>query len=107
MYTLSLAPEGAPINVASTSITSSSLVLSWDPPLNALQNGIIRHYIITAIELNTGANFTFMAQSRITLSVGDLHPFYTYQFNVFAVTIQAGPSSSDHQVTTSQDGIYS
>ena len=105
LYLLYSAPEGAPINVVSSDVMSTSLTLTWGPPQNTLQNGVIRHYIITALEINTGTNFTYQAQSRTTFSIGDLHPYYTYQFNVFAVTVEVGPSSMDHRVTTPQDGM--
>jgi len=90
--------------VASSSITSNSLVITWDSPPDSVQNGIIRYYVVVMLELNTGSNLTFTVQSRTSLSVGDLHPYYTYQINVLAVTIEAGPSSLDHRVTTLQDG---
>ena len=105
VYLLYSAPEGAPINVVSSDVMSTSLTLTWGSPQNTLQNGVIRHYIITALEINTGTNFTYQAQSRTTFSIGDLHPYYTYQFNVFAVTVEVGPSSLDHRVTTLQDGM--
>ena len=89
--------------MASSSITSNSLVLTWDPPPHSVQNGIARHYIVEVLELNTGSNLNFTVQSRTSLSVGDLHPYYTYQFNVIAVTIDSGPSSLAHRVTTLQD----
>ena len=100
------APEGAPVNVASSNITSTSLTLTWLPPANTLQNGVIRHYIIVGLEVDTGTNFTYQAQSHTSFSIGDLHPFYTYQFNVFAVTVEVGPASLDHTVTTIQNGMY-
>ena len=88
----------------SSDVTSTSLTLTWLPPQTTLQNGVIRHYIVTALEINTGANFTYQAQSHTTFSIGDLHPYYTYLFNVFAVTVEVGPASLDHSVTTLQDG---
>ena len=102
MFFYFLAPDGAPDNVVSSNITSTSLTLTWAPPL--IPNGIIRHYIIRAVEVNTGTNFTYQAQSRTTFTVGDLHPYYTYHFNVHAVTIELGPASLNHTVTTLQDG---
>ena len=101
----SAAPEGAPINVQSSDITSTSLTLTWLPPESTLQNGVIRHYIVMALEVNTGANFSYQAQSHTSFSVGDLHPYYTYHFNVLAVTVEAGPASLDHTVTTLQDSM--
>ena len=93
------------MNVDSSDITSTSLTLSWLPPENTLQNGIIRHYIIIGLEIETGTNFSYQSQSNNMFSIGDLHPYYTYQFNVHAVTIEIGPSSLDHIVTTLQDGM--
>lgn len=98
-----VAPDSAPGSVMSSNITSSSLTLTWVAPQDTLQNGVIRHYIIMALEVNTGANFTYQAQSHTTFSVGDLHPYYTYRYNVHAVTIEVGPASLDHTVTTLQD----
>ena len=98
-----VAPEGAPTNVVSSDITSNSVTLTWSPPPNQLHNGVIRHYIISVVELDTGTNFTYQAQSHTTFSIGDLHPFYTYTFNVFAVTVGVGPGSLDHRVTTLED----
>ena len=89
--------------MASSSVTSNSLVLTWEPPPNSVQNGIVRHYIVKLLELNTGSNLNFTVLQRTSLSLGDLHPYYTYQFNVIAVTIDSGPSSLAHHVTTLQD----
>ena len=104
LYVPPSAPEGAPTNVLSANITSDSLTLTWDPPPRQLQNGVIRHYIVVALELNTGINITYMVQSHTMLSVGDLHPFYSYEFSVFAVTVEVGPSSLAHRVSTLEDG---
>ena len=97
------APGDAPTNVMSSSITSTSVTLSWLPPRTP--NGNVRHYIVIAIETNTGANFTYQAQSHSAFSIGDLHPYYTYLFNVFAVTVEVGPPSFNHTVTTLQDSM--
>lgn len=100
------APEGAPANLKSSAITSTSLTLTWLPPQNTLQNGVIRQFLITAVELNTGTNSTYRTQSSRmnSFSLGDLHPSYTYRFNVHAVTIEVGPASLDHVVTLLEDG---
>lgn len=76
----------------------------WLPPLNP--NGMIRHYIVAFLEINTGTNFTYQVHSRTSFSVGDLHPFYRYLINVFAVTVEVGPSSLDHTVTTLEDSKF-
>lgn len=87
--------------MTSSDVTSTSLTLSWFPPEE--QNGVIRHYIVVVHEVNTGTNFTYQAQSHLSFSIGDLHPYYTYQINVFAVTVEVGPASLDHNITTLQD----
>lgn len=96
-----VAPEGAPVGVSSSSITSNSLTLTWLPPENP--NGVIRYYTISVLEIDTGTNFTYQAQST-SFSIGDLHPYYTYLFTVSAVTVAEGPNSLGHRVTTLQDG---
>lgn len=90
--------------MSSSDITSTSLTLTWLPPLNP--NGMIRHYIVKVLEINTGINFTYQAHSHSSFTIGDLHPFYSYIFDVFAVTVGAGPSSLDHTVTTLEDSKY-
>ena len=99
------APDGAVTNLLSSNVTSTSLTLSWLPPQNTQQNGVIRHYLIRAQELETGLNTTYQAQSHLMFSIGDLHPYYRYRFVVFAVTVETGPPSLDHTVRTLQDGM--
>ena len=38
--------------------------------------------------------------------VGDLHPYYTYQLSLQAVTIAAGPISPTINITMQEDGEY-
>ena len=100
----SAVPDGPPINVTSSDVTSNSLTLTWNPPPIAQRNGNIRYYIISVLELNTGNNFTFRTHSHATLLITDLHPFYDYAINVVAVTVGTGPPSTVHRVTTLEDG---
>ena len=65
---------------------------------------MVRYYIVTMLETNTGVNFTYQSHSHTSFSIGDLHPFYTYQFYVRAVTVEVGPLSTAHTVTTLEDG---
>lgn len=64
---------------------------------------MIRHYVVIVSEINTGTNLTYQAHSHPSFSIGDLHPFYSYVFNVFAVTVEVGPASIDLRVTTLED----
>ncbi len=85
-------------------MTSTSLVLSWQPPVTP--NGIISHYLISLLETNTGANFSYQAHAHTTLSVGDLHPFYTYMIQIYAVTVKTGPPSYELLVSTFEDSEF-
>ena len=73
-------------------VDSSSVTLSWSVPPQESQNGIIRKYIVTATEVDTGNEYTWESVST-GIDIHSLHPFYTYQFTVAAFTVQQGPSS--------------
>ena len=67
------------------------------------QNGIIRRYNITLMELETGSIFSYTSTNTnfiITL----LHPHYQYQFEISAVTIGTGPSSMPVILQMPEDG---
>ena len=70
--------------------TSTSVTLNWGAPQEEYQNGVIRHYRIAVNELDTDKYFTVTSlhTSRV---ISDLHPFYTYNFGVCAVTVGVGP----------------
>ena len=80
-----------------------AILLTWLPPPYLQQNGIIRKYSVYVTESETGhlRNYT---TSATNLSVTSLHPYYTYEFAVQAVTIAAGPLSDPIAVTTPEAG---
>ena len=84
-------------------MSSTTIVLSWGPPPTAHQNGIIRKYIITAMEVDTGYHYTWEAYTT-ELELHSLHPFYTYQFTIAAFTVGQGPMSSPLSLQTLEDG---
>ncbi len=81
-------------------------MLSWLPPPKALTNGAIRFYVIEITEANTGTNYTINTIHKLTHVVGDLHPFYTYHFAIYAVTISAGPPTLPLVLTTLETGKF-
>ena len=102
LYTI--APTAPPSLTAYYVVDSTSLFFSWNAPPVDQQNGIIRHYVLALTELDTGimfnhstagSNFTFMS----------LHPSYTYQVAVAAVTIDSGPFSASVTLQTLEEGI--
>lgn len=89
-----VAPSGPPQSLTSEPQNSRTLELSWEPPADDMQNGLLRHYHIairSSQDVVGERNFT---TSEVTLVVQNLHPFYTYEFVVTAVTIGPGPSAS-------------
>ena len=94
------APAAAPESLAVTDITSKSVKLSWLPPQKELTNGVIRNYVIEIQETNTGMNFSLKTSVHLTHVVGDLHPYYTYRFSIYAVTVSTGPLTTPLIATT-------
>ena len=99
----STAPNLPPLNFSSNSHNSTSVQLTWLPPELSGQNGIIQHYIISIIEVDTSRQFQAMS-SAMSATVGALHPYYTYTFTVAAVTVGQGPYSEEVSVRTLEDG---
>ena len=59
--------------------------------------------MVISLELNTGRNSSSISiHPQIVL--GDLHPFYTYNFSVCAVTTDVGPCEYFEPVQLPQDG---
>ena len=99
-----IVPSGPPRNLATADVTSRSISLTWDPPIAANRNGIIRTYIISAAVQQSKENIQLMSNStQINLEL--LHPYYTYSFVISAVTIGPGPPSSAYNVTTDEEGM--
>ena len=97
------APVSSPRNVAATSITSTSFVLSWIPPVDEDVNGEITGYTVSVIVGDTQESFEYnTTETNITLN--QLHPFYTHHCSVTCITIASGPYSNPIDVQTLQDG---
>ena len=98
-----VAPSAPPQNVQKTAITSTSASLNWQPPPLDQQNGIITYYMVFLDEHETGLKFT-VNTSATEVNLSDLHPFYTYDITVAAVTVEVGASSVVISVKTLEDG---
>ena len=86
-------------------MSSTIITLFWDPPPADAQNGIITQYRINITEVQTGRSFTLFS-STTSVNVTSLHPYYTYNCAIAAVTtIGAGPYTSVITVVTLQDGM--
>ena len=96
------APSRPPQNVQLSSLSSTSILITWSPPSVADQNGVITAYQINLTEVDTGTILN-MALTSISLTATSLHPYYTYNVVVAAVTVAVGPYSIPAQITTLED----
>lgn len=90
MICLFAAPNGSPLNLSTLITSSSSVTLQWSPPEIHLQNGLIQHYTVQLTEAQTGVLLQYTS-SGVSLTINNLHPYYTYTCTVAAVTTAAGP----------------
>lgn len=72
-------------------------------PPTADHNGIIRYFVIIITEINTGSKFELTAEATSEV-VSSLHPFYTYEVVVAAVTTDIGPFSDSIVFQLPEDG---
>ena len=89
-------------------ITSTSLELRWEPLSPHDANGWIRSYTIHCTELETERKFEESSTENETeITVRELHPYYTYNCSVAAVTVGRGPFSDPVVNRTLEDGGFS
>ena len=95
------APSGPPLNISVDILSSSSMNVAWSPPMQELQNGIIVHYLVS---IQTGDSKMTVETNVPYLTIEELHPHYTYELSVAAVTVASGPFSNTTSFTMPQDG---
>ncbi len=84
---------------------STTIVFSWNPPREEVQNGVIRKYIVQVEEIESG-NFSLYTSFSTSMEIFSLHPDYTYDLRVAAFTIAIGPYSDVVNSTTPEDGEF-
>ena len=82
------------MNVSAESLNATTLSITWQPPLLALQNGVITGYDVLVNETNTGSTQTIRSVNGLSVTATDLHPVYTYEIQVAAITTGIGPYST-------------
>ena len=78
------------MNVSADPLNATTLGITWQPPLLALQNGIITGYDVLVNETNTGSTQTIRTINGLSVTATDLHPDYTYEVQVAAITTGIG-----------------
>ena len=96
------APSGSPANFQARTLDSRSIQLSWDPLPLALQNGIVRQYIVTIVDIAGDARV--INTTATSVNIAALNPFTMYTCTVAAETIAVGPSTLPFEIVTPQDG---
>ena len=84
-------------------LNATFVVLQWSAPPSEHSNGIIRAYTVTVSEHETGRSYN-LSSPQTELSIGNLHPFYWYNFSVCAVTIAQGPCTELYTLQTLEHG---
>ena len=97
----STAPDSHPSITTGRALNSTHIYLTWEPPEDP--NGDIREYRVNVTEEETGRMFQ-VTTNTTSIIIGSLHPYYTYNCIVVAVTIAPGPFSTVITVITDEDG---
>ena len=98
-------PSGPPRNLMPANVTSRSITLTWDPPYPNEWNGIILYYVVDIVEMESGEHRQEVSTNSTSLLVYQLHPYYSYSFNVSAATtIGPGPQSEVFTVRALEEG---
>lgn len=90
IHTLTTAPSGSPQKLNITSLNSMAVQLSWETLTVEQTNGIIRGYSIMVKSTQSEEKQTLNSTSN-NIVIHNLHPYYTYDFLVAAVTVGIGP----------------
>ena len=103
MFTI-IAPSGPPTHFDVKAISSTSLNVSWSPPLPEHQNGVITNYTIIITDLDDENEIDYVILNH-SLTVSSLDPHTAYGITVFAATSSGiGPQTDALTVHTHEDG---
>ena len=83
-------------------VSSSSIRITWIPPLPEQQNGVIRSYYINVSAAEDGYSTIMQFETdgaAILFILNILHPFYLYRIEIAAFTVGLGPSASVEERT--------
>ena len=97
-------PSASPREIGGEALSSSSLLLTWQPPLDDQLNGILTGYVVNVTETETGNQYQISTDAAQYTFEG-LHPFYQYMFIVAALTVGQGPFSEIFPLRMPQDGM--
>ena len=97
------APTSPPANVSAVVLNSNTISVSWNALPVGSANGIIRKYLVSVTVLESQENWS-VETPHTTITLSELHPYYTFTIQVAAHTIGPGPFSHPQTLKTLQDG---
>ena len=98
-----LVPGAPPTDISAITPNATTLIITWQPPDPAYQNGIIRSYMVTVFSLESDSSEQ-LTSNELHIVLYNLHPFYTYSFLIAAVTVGSGPFSDTFSIQMPQAG---
>lgn len=99
-------PTSPPTNVSAVVLSSNAIKVFWDAMPVDIANGIVRNYIINVTVLESQEEWT-VETLYTTITLSELHPYYTFTIRVAAHTTGPGPFSHPQTLKTLQDGELS
>ena len=98
-YTFFTVPGSAPLRIGKTSSTTSSITLSWSPPVAS--HGVITHYTLY-VGYNNVSNFNTNSTENI-YTISPLSPYQTVSVRISASTsVGEGPLSMSVDFTSDE-----
>ena len=91
----STVPSSPPLNVMVTSVDPSSLMVSWDPPVEIDRNGPITGYVIQYTRVGSSDMMSVNVDSGTTHTISGLVLLAEYLVTVAAMTVNGTGQFSD------------
>lgn len=108
VFSTHTAPSGPPDNITAVALSSTSMIVSWSPPIQQFRNGPILAYNFTVTESSTGLVVQSSILLTTTATIFSLVPFTTYNFTLSARTsVGYGPSDTISAITLEDSKQYS
>lgn len=98
-----IAPDSAPLHASGIPLDSTSIHITWDPPLSDDHNGVIREYRVNVTQIAT-EYFTQLVTNQTQIIIEDLKPYHIYHCHVSAITVDEGPYTTAITVLTEEAG---
>ena len=97
------APSAPVQNVSVDNTTSESITVSWEPPADEQQNGIIINYVVQVAA--EGETATYLNSTTTYIVITSLKPYTNYEYSIAAETSAGrGPFSSISTTQTDEAG---